>query len=80
MILSQESRLKRIITTLGKSFELSRRNEVEGLIDREFFKFQPYDPQSMRDIRLFRSSFVDEVKGKTTSTIRKVQIGYPGVQ
>ncbi|KAI0998086.1 hypothetical protein K3495_g10103 [Podosphaera aphanis] len=62
--LSQELRSKGVITTPGKPFELSRRKEIDGLIARQVFKFLSYDQNTMQGIRLFRSRFVDEIKGK----------------
>jgi len=46
-------------------FEASRRKEIEGLMEKGVFELVPYD-RSMDGKRIFRSRFVDEVKGKGT--------------
>jgi hypothetical protein len=54
------------ITAPGKPFEASRQAEIDGLIGRGVFRFEPYNPTKHGGIRIFKSRFVDEIKGKAT--------------
>ena len=56
------------ITTPGKPFEESDRLEIESLIGRGVFRFEKFDPQKHREIRIFKSRIVREIKGKLTET------------
>jgi hypothetical protein len=54
------------ITTPGKSFELSNQTEIEALIGNEILRFKQYDPVKHKNIRIFKSRIINEIKGKTT--------------
>ncbi|KAI1798510.1 putative transposase [Daldinia bambusicola] len=54
------------ITTPGKPFEESDRQEIEGLLGRGVFLFEKYDKEKHGDTRIFNSRVVHEIKGKTT--------------
>jgi hypothetical protein len=64
--ISIDLREKGIIKTPGKSFELSRRTEIDGLLARGVFKMINENDPSIGKERIFGSRLVDEVKGKET--------------
>ena len=63
--LSMKLRKAGIITTPRRPFELSQKQEIDGLIARDVFEFVLYDPKA-HTRRIFNSRLVNEVKGKTT--------------
>jgi hypothetical protein len=54
------------IITPGKSFELLNQTEIEALIGNEMLYFKQYDSVKHKNIRIFKSRIVNEIKGKTT--------------
>lgn len=64
--LSLKLRAAGIIKTPGKPFETARKKEIDGLLAKEVYEAVPYDFATMSGIRLFKSRFVEEIKGKTT--------------
>jgi hypothetical protein len=65
LALSSKLRAEGKIRDKEGPFEASHQKEIEGLMEKDVFKLIPYD-QSMNGKRIFRSQFVDEVKGKGT--------------
>ncbi|KAK1914231.1 hypothetical protein P3342_007477 [Pyrenophora teres f. teres] len=66
IVLARTLRTTGKITTPGEPFEMSTRTEIDGLITRGVFRFEPYDLAKHGGIRIFKSRIVNEVKGKTT--------------
>lgn len=64
--LSKQLRAKGKITTTGAPFEASTKKEIESLIARGVFQFEPL--QNHEGVRIFRSRIVNEIKGKATDT------------
>lgn len=64
--LVEKLRSKGVITTKGEPFQASREKEIRGLIEKGVFKFTPFYADQMKGLRLFKSRFVDEIKGKGT--------------
>src|SRR6266568_9446850 len=56
------------ITTPGAPFQASNKQEINGLIAREVFKFKKYDPTKFNKVYIFKSKMVNEIKGKATDT------------
>jgi len=67
--LSKKLRKQRLITTPRQPFEESRRQEIDELMAKGVFELILYNPNIINGIRLFNSRLVNEVKGKTTSTL-----------
>lgn len=65
--LSKDLRDRGIILTPGKSFEASRKKEVEGLLATGVHEMVKYDPTIMKG-RIFNSRFVDEIKARFTDS------------
>ncbi|OXV06955.1 hypothetical protein Egran_05279, partial [Elaphomyces granulatus] len=68
MELSLKLRKDGVITTPGGPFEKSQQQEIDGLVARGVFEFVRYDHSRHSGVRIFNSRFVNEVKGKATST------------
>jgi hypothetical protein len=68
MELSLKLRKDGVITTPRGPFEKSQQQEIDGLVARGVFEFVRYDPSRHSGVRIFNSRFVNEVKGKATST------------
>ncbi|KAI0992684.1 hypothetical protein K3495_g15501, partial [Podosphaera aphanis] len=66
--ISLELRAKGIITTSGTPFELSRKKEMDSLLEKGVFEFVHREAKEIGDTRIFGSRMVDEVKGKGTAT------------
>ncbi|CAE7021550.1 Polyprotein [Pyrenophora teres f. teres] len=66
IVLARTLRTTGKITTPGEPFEMSTRTEIDGLITRGVFRFEPFDPAKHGGIRIFKSRIFNEVKGKTT--------------
>lgn len=66
--LSKELRRQGIINTAGAPFELSQKQEIEGLISKGVFEPILYEPEKMKGIRIFNSRLVNEIKGKGTKS------------
>lgn len=66
--LSKQLRSQGIIKIPGLPFELSRKQEIDGLIARGVFELIPWTNDFKNKIRFFNSRFVDEIKGKDTAT------------
>ena len=68
------------IITLRAPFQVSNKQEIDGLITREVFKFEKYDPTKFDGVRIFKSRIVNEIKGKATDApfekLRLVIQGY----
>jgi hypothetical protein len=62
--LSKQLRAEGKITTAGAPFEESTRKEIDSLIARGVFRFEP--GHKYQGQRIFKSRIVNEVKGKTT--------------
>ncbi|OCL00729.1 uncharacterized protein K441DRAFT_532084, partial [Cenococcum geophilum 1.58] len=45
----------------------SNKQEINGLISREVFKFKKYDPTKFNRVRIFKLRIVNEIKGKATN-------------
>jgi hypothetical protein len=65
--LTLDLRKRGIITTPGRPFEASQKQEIDALIAKEVFEFVLYDEQIHKG-RIFNSRLVNEVKGKATKT------------
>jgi len=63
--LSKKLRFEGVINDPGLPFELSRKKELDGLRDKGVFELTD---AKVAQGRIFKSRFVDEVKGKATST------------
>ena len=72
--LSLQLRQKGVITTLGKPFEASDRQEIDGLVTKGVFEFVPYNPVEHAGVRIFNSRLVHEIKGKTTVPYEKSRL------
>ena len=55
------------ITTPGSPFEASTKKEIETLIARGVFRFELYDHEDFRGVRVFNSRIVNEIKNKATN-------------
>ncbi|KAI0996915.1 hypothetical protein K3495_g11268 [Podosphaera aphanis] len=66
--LSHQLRAKGIIKTPGPPFENSRKQEIDGLIARGVFELISWDRKLLDSVKIFKSRFVDEIKGKGTAT------------
>lgn len=66
--LSLKLRAQAIITTPGKPFELSRKNEMDSLLVQGVFELISQDAEEIGDAQIFGSRIVDEIKGKETAT------------
>jgi len=64
--LATELRAAGKITTPGKPFEQSTKEEIDALIARSVFRFELYNLHEHGRTRIFKSRIVNEVKGKTT--------------
>ncbi|KAI0997433.1 hypothetical protein K3495_g10752 [Podosphaera aphanis] len=64
--LSLKLRQEGKIATPGRPFEESDRLEVEALVGRGVFRFEKFDPQKHKGVRIFKSRMVREIKGKAT--------------
>jgi hypothetical protein len=62
---------KGYIITLRAPFQASNKQEIDGLITREVFKFKKYDPIKFNGVRIFKSKMVNKIKGKATNTLFK---------
>ena len=67
--LSIELRARGIINTPSEPFTLSRKKEINELLEKGVFKLVPYDSQEIGSQRVFGSRLVDEVKGTGTNTL-----------
>jgi hypothetical protein len=65
--LQKESR----IITLGAPFQVSNKQEIDGLIIRRVFKFEKYDPIKFNGVRIFKLRIVNKIKGKATDALFK---------
>ena len=54
------------IITPGAPFQVSDKQEINGLIARGVFKFKKYDLTKFNGVRIFKSRMVNEIKGKAT--------------
>ncbi|TVY32515.1 hypothetical protein LOCC1_G008547 [Lachnellula occidentalis] len=59
------------ITTLGKLFEASRYDKIEGLIGSSIFRFKQFNTIKHTSLRIFNSRIVDKVKGKAIEILYK---------
>ena len=59
------------IITLGAPFQVSDKQEIDGLIAREVFKFEKYDPTKFDKVRIFKLRIVNKIKGKATDALFK---------
>ncbi|KAF7578000.1 hypothetical protein PtrM4_022400 [Pyrenophora tritici-repentis] len=66
IVLARTLRTTGKITTPGEPFELSTKTEIDALITRGVFRFEPFNLAKHGGIRIFKSRIVNEVKGKTT--------------
>ncbi|CAE7020329.1 hypothetical protein PTTW11_03046 [Pyrenophora teres f. teres] len=71
IVLARTLRTTSKITTPGEPFKMSTRTEINGLITRGVFRFEPFDPAKHGGIQIFKSRIVNEVKGKTTNRLYK---------
>jgi hypothetical protein len=60
-------RKRGIITTLGRPFKASQKQEINALIAKEVFEFVLYNKQIYKG-RIFNLRLVNKVKGKATKT------------
>lgn len=65
--ISKQLRSQGIIKIPGLPFELSRKQEIDGLIARGVFELIPWKNDFKNKIRFYNSRFVDEIKGKDTA-------------
>jgi hypothetical protein len=63
-------RKRGIITTLGRPFKASQKQEINALIVKEVFEFVLYNKQIHKG-RIFNLRLVNKVKGKATKTLYK---------
>jgi hypothetical protein len=61
-------RKKGLITTPSSLFEVSQKQEIDGLITRGVFYFEQYNPIKYQGICIFNSRIINEIKGKVTNT------------
>lgn len=77
--LSLKLRAEGIITTPGPPFEASDKKEIDQLYERGVFEFVQYDLDGIhKNIRLFKSQIVREVKGKTDNPDEKSRLVIAG--
>ncbi|KAK2005367.1 hypothetical protein LZ32DRAFT_642395 [Colletotrichum eremochloae] len=75
--LAKQLRARGVIRTPGKPFEVSAKEEIDGLIERGVFEVIKYDPDEHKG-RIFKSRIVNEVKGKTTKPYEKSRLVVQG--
>ncbi|KAI0997667.1 hypothetical protein K3495_g10519 [Podosphaera aphanis] len=66
--MSRQLRAKGIIKTSGPPFENSSKQEMDSLIARGVFELILWDRKLLDSVKIFKSRFVDEIKGKGTAT------------
>ena len=54
------------IITPGAPFQAFDKQEINGLIAREVFKFEKYNPTKFNKVHIFKSRIVNKIKGKAT--------------
>ena len=59
------------IITLGAPFQVSNKQEINGLIIRGVFKFKKYNPIKFNGVRIFKSRIVNKIKGKAINALFK---------
>jgi hypothetical protein len=57
--------------TLRAPFQVSNKQEINGLITREVFKFKKYDPIKFNRVWIFKLRMVNKIKGKATNALFK---------
>ena len=55
------------IITPKAPFQASDKQEINSLIAKGVFKFKKYDPTKFDRVYIFKSSMVNEIKGKATN-------------
>ena len=55
----------------GAPFQVSNKQEIDGLIIKGVFKFKKYDPIKFNRVRIFKLRIVNKIKGKATNTLFK---------
>src|SRR6266702_3904599 len=59
------------IITPRAPFQVSNKQEINGLIARGVFKFKKYDPIKFNGVCIFKSRIVNKIKGKATNALFK---------
>lgn len=78
--LSNKLRAEGTITSPGLPFEASDKKEINQLCERGVFEFVKYDPQGIhKNIRLFKSHMVREIKGKNENPYEKSRLVIAGL-
>jgi hypothetical protein len=77
-VLAVELRQKGVITTPGNPFEESDRTEINDLLTQGVFRIVKYNAAKHRDVKIFGTRLVREVKGKTTRPYEKSRLVVQG--
>ena len=59
------------IIVLKAPFQVSNKQEIDGLIIRGVFKFKKYDLTKFNRVYIFKLKIVNKIKGKATNTLFK---------
>ena len=59
------------IITLGVPFQAFNKQEIDGFIIKEIFKFKKYNPIKFNKVCIFKLRIVNKIKGKVTNTLFK---------
>ncbi len=62
---------KRVITTPSNPFEKSDQTKIESLLANGVLLSLQYDPNQHARVRLFKSSLIRKIKGKTTNKLHE---------
>jgi len=65
--LAKQLQKKGRIITLGAPFQVSNKQEIDGLIIRGVFKFKKYNPTKFNRVCIFKLRIVNKIKGKATN-------------
>ena len=59
------------IIALGAPFQVSNKQEINGLIIKGVFKFEKHNPIKFNRVRIFKLRIVNKIKGKATDALFK---------
>ena len=57
--------------TLGASFQVSNKQEINSLTIKGVFKFKKYNPIKFNKVYIFKLKIVNKIKGKATDALFK---------
>ena len=65
--LAEQLQKEGCIITLGAPFQAFNKQEIDGLIAKEVFKFEKYNPIKFNRVHIFKLKIVNKIKGKATN-------------